>query len=359
MTQTASGAMDPREVEVLRSGFIKIAYSAIHGVVLIVDMSLLPQSAFNQAQPQVHFYLATILSCEVTMLYLVRSGRRPKMIIHNHFKDLLQSTLLRIKDVVIVQAYEEGSQHLLDYLGFEQRRTAEINLNMGGLENNYIVGQSEVELQRLLDNRGFDKSCLPPQVGGTVDMSTFNDWVNMRLSLEDITSAVPMTGNLAMGVAESLLSSGSQDRAPADADNAQQLASTYPALVQRPGESDRDFQKRKNASYVRRNYHRQRLSALVLEGEAEKCRKLNVILTAENQRLQQLLAQATDLVSNLDKKPAAASTPHSEEAAQTLHHPEEEDTEDDASSFASILLEATDEDIEAVEGQENEEDTKA
>ena len=142
MIQTASGALDPREVEVLRSGFIKIVHSEVRGVVYIVDPVFLPNSAFNQAQPQVHFYLATILSCEVTFLFVVRSGKRPRMIVHDHCKDLLRSTLLRIKDVVIAQAYEEGREHLLDYLGFQQRRVAEINLDMGTLDHNYIVGQS-------------------------------------------------------------------------------------------------------------------------------------------------------------------------------------------------------------------------
>ena len=45
MNQTASGALDPREVEILRSGFIKIVHSEVHGVVCIIDPVLLPKFA--------------------------------------------------------------------------------------------------------------------------------------------------------------------------------------------------------------------------------------------------------------------------------------------------------------------------
>eukprot|EP00977_Amphora_coffeiformis_P014978 scaffold4278_cov173-Amphora_coffeaeformis.AAC.1 len=368
MTQTASGALDPREVEVLRSGFIKIVHSEVHGVVYIVDPVLLPKSSFSQNQPQVHFYLATILSCEVTVLFLVRSGERPRIIVHNHCKDLLESTLLRVKDVLIVQAHEEGREHLLDYLGFEQQRVAETNLNISSLENNYIVGQSMDQTLRLLEDRGFDKNTLPTEVGGTVDMSTFNDWVRMRLSIEDSTSAEAITRNLMGRVAQSVLSTTSQDQALVlPADSTQQRGSLYPVLVQRQGESDKDFQKRKNASYVRRNYHRQRLSVLVLEGETEQCQRLNNILKAENQKLQDLLAQAEELVSNLDKKPPAHESSN-EQVTEVTNLPvddnddnDDDDVKDDtsSSSFASVLVEATEAAIEVVEEEQEDEEAKA
>ena len=190
-------------------------------------------------------------------------------------------------------------------------------------------------------------------------MTTFNDWVQMRLSIEDI---VPITGPFAGGVVQSLLSATSQDRALVAADKTQQRGtpSPYLTLVQRPGETDRDFQKRKNATYVRRNYHRQRLSTLILEGEAQKFARLNSILKAENQRLQDLIAQAEALLSDLDQKPPAYTTSN-EEVVEMTNAPggdDDDDAIDDASSsFASVLLDASDADIEVVE--EEEEDTQA
>ena len=63
-------------------------------------------------------------------------------------------------------------------------------------------------------------------------------------------------------------------------------------IVQKPGESDAAFVKRKNALYVRRSYHRQKLEIQATQGVVAEAKQHNAALRAEQERLTKLLQQA-------------------------------------------------------------------
>ena len=71
-------------------------------------------------------------------------------------------------------------------------------------------------------------------------------------------------------------------------------------------ETDKEFEKRKNACYARRNYHRKRMETFAAEGEIERYKTENRLLKQDNARLENLIATAKRLVQNTGVIPSAS-----------------------------------------------------
>ena len=418
MTQTGTGALQPREIQILRSGYIKYAPTTTHGACFIADFSLLPPDV-PRFQPQVLFYLFSTFPGEITLLFCVRQcQQRPALVFNGGIRKLLDAMAVRFKSLYVVQAPDPGKEHLLNYLGYQQKRFAETNFRVPGT---HIAERcQQTTALKLVLGYGFERTALPPELGGNLDQSRFDQWIRMRLSLEEIMGAAPIGTKHGMTLsscpfpsAVPMLSSSSliepcQDSSACDLGATTAVVSStknnnentkpqakarakkvkkqnqrdkeYLCLTKRPDETEKEFTKRKNALYVRRNYHRQKLEILAAQGKVQEYETQNKVLREDNDRLQKLLDTALALVgenaaqAKEEKAGAVASPPGSPTLPQgqvkstqdqvkaadkkdnTTHGPATssadsttEDSSDDDSSFASILGTATDMEISQVE----------
>uniref|UniRef100_A0A7S3LDZ6 CRAL-TRIO domain-containing protein n=1 Tax=Amphora coffeiformis TaxID=265554 RepID=A0A7S3LDZ6_9STRA len=293
MTLTGTGCLDANQIEILRSGFISVVNSP-KGLLLINDFAFLPKGAVH-AQLEVLFYFLTIYPCASTGLHVVRHGDRPAMTVSGLVKQVFDSVANTTKSIDVVRAYEEGREHLLDFLGYQQRRVSETNFQS---TIGYIAADSVAGTLRILKEKGFDSSNLPVSLGGKLDRNYFDNWVRTRLSIEDIMSGAPIMRNhsLSASAAMECPSSGALLVVKPKTQRDKEALS----LVRRPDETPAEFAKRKNAVYVRRNYHRQKLELMAAEGEVARCRVLNESLKLENQMLERLKQEASWWVQRLE-----------------------------------------------------------
>ena len=128
----------------------------------------------------------------------------------------------------------------------------------------------------------------------------------MRISIEDVLGSVgrKWTGRLPSNIAVD--GQPKQDAmVPAQKKHTKvkkqiQRDKEYLTFVRRPGETEIEFQKRKNACYVRRNYHRNRIENMAMRSEAKEGEIRNKALKTENKRLQDLLVQARSIIQSLE-----------------------------------------------------------
>ena len=341
MTQTGTGTLTPHQMEILRTGFCKIvttqpssmakatptstandgnttqsgggAALATTSFTLVLDFSLLPPDE-PQIQQAIYFYLMTICACDITVLFIVRSGRRGERI--EIKPNLLGCTPSRITQFYVLQAYEAcGREHLMDYLGYQQRRFAETVFQKpcGG----HMAGHSVADTLTCAAAHGFDSRFVPQDLGGQLGRHSFDDWVRARLTLEDLLGTTllgPPRLDVARqwhGASSAALASGNSNNSSsssssntpgsslvASSTNTQKVGlvvqrpKEYLSLTRRPGESQAAFTKRQNACYSRRSYHRGKNEILAAQGTVARYEMLNQRLRRENGRLEQLLAQA-------------------------------------------------------------------
>lgn len=353
MTMTGTGVLTPQQVDIIRSGFVKVVSSPANGTVFMTDFSLLPKGAGHH-QVEALFYFLTLHPVELKSLFVVRRGDRPPMSFTDLVKRIMDSCAAVIKGTFVAQAYEgAGFCHLLDYLGYQQAKMSELNT---GKPINHIAGDSMQSTLQQLQVHGFDINCLPTALGGNVTRSAFDNFVRTRMSVEDIMAAAPAIANHRLGTLGSPLTQAAAGAAGSSttlsfpvtsATSSKDGGILVPAcrkrkqrnkevlsLVKLPNETEAQFAKRKNAIYVRRNYHRQKLELMVAQEEANQCRQENKRLRAENEQLENLLAQAKCWVCNLEATTtttaaAATTTPFSPTATTSI-------TNSNAAAFYSL-----------------------
>lgn len=80
----------------------------------------------------------------LTLIFLVKSGDRPPpQIASDLFLQIEISTAYTTRDVFVVQSWEFGREHLLEYLGFQQSRLIETNMKRSNpfwIAENSLIG---------------------------------------------------------------------------------------------------------------------------------------------------------------------------------------------------------------------------
>eukprot|EP00977_Amphora_coffeiformis_P029336 scaffold40115_cov183-Amphora_coffeaeformis.AAC.1 len=290
MTQTGTGALTSKEVEILRSGYIcPVHTNTRFGLVVFLDKGRLPPDV-PALQWQILMYIATIFQGHAgTIVNVVRTGdgaqiQRPvAQLAPQMYRMLDEALAYRNARYFVVQGWENGFERLLEFLSFQEMTLTRENLPRA--HPILVTADSERGILCLLEESGFSRDCLPRYFGGNLDIAkVFNDWIRARIKLESVSSTPSRL-------------------------NARQLEVTT-AVRQQAGESKEDFIRRRSAFYSRRKYNKKSLKALTLEDEVALARGVNTELKQENQRLQDFLAKAQDIVERFhpndgDKKPAA------------------------------------------------------
>lgn len=303
MTQTGTGTLTMNEVEILRSGYSAHFERPGQGSLILHDHSRL-EYFDTTIHARLCMYFATVLgnpssqTIGTTLVFIIRSGKRPTEDFKREAWGMFRSAMpVKTKQILIVQAYEEGKEHLLNFLAYQTKRTLEMRAH----QPEYLVANSVGGTLSLLEQRGINRQHVPNFLGGDYNYDQFGEWVRMRLSIEDIMSPAPLKRNkLIPKLSAANISLGSSCTG--------RETGAHPTLITARKQKTRrkkskaatatidDETRKMNAMYARRAYHKRKFEVLGLKEEVESLRVQNKKLKAEYQRLEQLLIMAWDKV---------------------------------------------------------------
>ena len=360
MTQSGRGALNTDDVELLQTGYMFIIPRPNQGPLLMMDASKLHRTA-GYSGTRILFYLFTVfvdyfVTTEgVTVVCVVSSSysKRPpiatekvrvgascvaqlsnflfllELFIHCLFTSLFEQNVvnmgvqalpLRVKSFHIVRTHEIGKEILLETYAYNE---ALVYQYQTGLTPEMVAGDSVKGVLVSMQERGVERLYLPQILGGEFGDSHFQDWVRMRLSIEDILQGLPTTTTTinktffpAYAVATKANHMMKADQSPPmvssnklllpnQSEQVNQPANTVEVAAsddseiptQRPGESRKDFLRRRNTFYVRRGNRKINQQIKSMQREVENLESHNQRLRASNRRLEASLAQARLVVA--------------------------------------------------------------
>lgn len=305
MSQTGNGAMSMDEVEMLRSGYVMAFNRPGQGMVAVYDISRCEK--FDSARhARVIMYINTVFSDEVTesegftIVYVVQSGKNPTQDLDPEgWKMCVLALPTRAKQLLVAQAFEEGKEGILSFLGYQTARTAEFRSKQ---QTERLISDSFSGTLALLEKRGVQRRYLPRCLGGDFDYEIgLPKWVRMRISIEDIMSPAPIKCNklspLVVHNGGLLTVAGAEGTLVATVTGRKKPARKKKPVAQVPND---ESAKKLNALYSRRSYHRRKLEMIGLEEEVSQWKERNVACRKEEERLIKLLDSAKALISNID-----------------------------------------------------------
>ena len=184
------------------------------------------------------------------------------------------------KSMVTIPILDEaGREHLVEYFSYLLLRTNE-TLSPETLAGCSSCISREQALQKL-EERGINRIYLPTRAGGSsLFDSQLDNWIRMRLSIEDsMSSALPL-----------------QNLLPSKPDRS---AKGLTEMIRRPAsqESKEAFLRKRNAMYSRRRTQKFKIQQVALGDQKKLLEAENAKLRKENEKLEVLLAQANLQVS--------------------------------------------------------------
>lgn len=340
MRQTGNGCLNPEQIRILRSGFIKVAAdSSTHGPVWIVDFSLLPSDVQQSHQPWTTFYMGTVCTCAasqspgITLLVVVKSGQqRPPV----HWSPPSVTSMLvvplRIQRFLVVQVQQPGWEHLLDFLGYHDSRVIGESVRRPPRTQSVVASSSAASSSAL----GIPVTHLPACLGGSVDDLNFKNWIRMRVTIEDVLGGSPRVRNL------SRVPSPATVAGPTTTHLVKRKSTNKVTNVeQADGESLAEFHKRRQAAYARRSYHRRKVVDTAWQAAAEQQKVLRAKLVAEGKRLEGLLAQAVVLVGAVTEgRPQSGSAVARKVPSRTYSMPQIRETSNNTEATYKTELES-------------------
>ena len=304
---------------------------------------------------KISFYLVSVTrkvsiqTVGLTTLHVINDGYVPLQ--SDSAKQLMQkfvkSMPFKAKKGVMGKAFDPQAWNAqLEQTAQSQSRT----LSQVFCSTQCITGFSVRATLNALEEMGLDRSCIPIGMGG--DFAYYRDfdaWVRQRLSVEDVMGAAPLRRNAQLAVVATSAGGGGGFKQAADKKEDEEAAapvqaimvgsdtasrrgrsscnsgatagyamggdscsshssnctpqklpssSSSPNLMQPlPGESPKDFQRRRQKSYANRSYHRKRRQEAELQQRHDLLQTSNQALRKANGHLERLLAQARYLVA--------------------------------------------------------------
>lgn len=188
---TGTGALDLQDIALLKSGFYVIFYRGpAQGPLIIMDESRLPRPA-GDANFRIVFYLDYLTRHEpagIHILHVCNSNYRPPADMRRDmFALVLASIRWHIQQFLVVQAYEEDKDELMEFLGYKTKRTHEFRTQV---PVGRLAANSQAGTLKMLQEKGYSRQHLPFCLGGDYDYNQFADWIRMRTSIEDVVRGV-------------------------------------------------------------------------------------------------------------------------------------------------------------------------
>ena len=199
MNQTGKGALSLEDIEFMRTGFTVITQRGPNEGIL----SMADETRMTRWPGFIHsrliYYFMTVFTDEpsqtqgITILHLIKSGQRPMVDMDKATHNMYNSGLpVRVKQVLVAQAHEFGKEGLLKFLADRTALAIEFKRRHHPLriESDSIAGT----LQQLV-SKGCAANLIPRHFGGDYDYNRFDEWIRMRISVEDIMGSVPLRYN--------------------------------------------------------------------------------------------------------------------------------------------------------------------
>ena len=308
MTQTGSGCLNQNDIAILRTGVLVALRRENQGPLLLCDLSRV-ETALGATAVRLSFYLASTCAdglaqtLGVTILQLVTSAHRPPVETDPvNWQMIVTGLPVRFGRVLVVQSVEEGREHLIESLAYQQTRTTEF---CAGFVTEMISSNTVEGLLQQLREREISPEHVPTTLGGQYDYQQFTAWLQKRTTIEQENvkePAVPPSRSILPAVPVAFLTAP-----PGVARAMSRESSSEAAAVTSSGEevgnrassssNDADFRRQRNAMYVRRFYKRQTLATESLQEQSRVLKERNTALRETNARLTQLLEEARRLVA--------------------------------------------------------------
>lgn len=280
MNQTGTGTLSMEDIEILRMGSRVIFRRLGQGFFAIVDESRLTRPPGNSIF-RLMLYMAIPFCDEATQIegttvvHIVNSQPRQPPNLDRIMFDLVKAGLpTTLKAYHVVQAYEEGRNEYMDFLGFKEAKIAQFRVRA---DPNLVVADSVHGTWTKLNSLGFKQEHLPRCVGGTYDYSQFAEWTRARISVEDMMSSTPLMANRLTVVSTRRVDAPIRRRSGSG------------------GETQEEVRLR-NAIKSRRSYHRRKLEEFSLREHQRVWEIRNEPIRKQNALLEGMLAQGQAIV---------------------------------------------------------------
>ena len=190
LNQTGTGALSMTDIDILRTGYIVYHPSrgapgsgasavAAESPIFLCDLSRVPHQD-TRAELRIIFYLLhahrddaglRLPGKGVVVLHIVTSAPRPLVNLDKQPIQVVEEALpLRIKLVIVVQAWEEGRERLIESLAYQQVLVCNYRHGKPPVP---VAGNSVAETLQNLENHGIPVNCVPTQMGGGYHYSAF------------------------------------------------------------------------------------------------------------------------------------------------------------------------------------------
>ena len=371
MTQTGTGALDPQDVALLRTGFMafislefleKMLGSSLvsedqPSAIVLLDRSRLPANvsveSVNQSIARIIFYNISVFRLS---RYCILQVAHRNCIGDVFFMDPEKSSLLDAvtlsdrQGVFVARAYEPPERR--QYVDrFAKDSLESLVRTLQDMSVSYVAKNSSKATLDALVSHGIPRVVLPHCLGGSYDYTLYDEWIRSRLSVEEIMSAARPIHNSALAYATQhsvkkklLLWPQKPTSKSASMDTASTMAEEDPPVEQRPYETMSDFLRRRNQEYSRRFQTKRRRKEAELLDQRSGLRAQNAMLKSQNECLEKLIAMANSVVEDyLDSGPADAALD-----LLAVENEEEEEEELNQNSTNDLLIE--DEEILRVVG---------
>eukprot|EP00977_Amphora_coffeiformis_P007679 scaffold1690_cov182-Amphora_coffeaeformis.AAC.36 len=308
MTATGNGVLGTKEVELLRRGIYHYSHTPGYGPVLVVDGSR-NKGATIETCDMVVFYLASILDDVaiqtegVSIVYAVTSDDTESRISNRLGMYVAFGLPVRIRRFLVVQNYEPGREALCEYLAVRRKLQVDMNMGGGGGANGCELvtsDQSRSDLLSAANRAGIPWSALPKACGGRFGQDVLCDWLRQRMSVEDCLSLNTTSRTVVVPF-----------HCHNKNNNPQRL------VVSRKRKASTDTTTTSGGRSGSWKYFRD-----ALQQQAERLRQNNLVLQADNRRLEELLLQARKVslehqMAAMTGNPSMPQQPPQQQSAST------------------------------------------
>eukprot|EP00977_Amphora_coffeiformis_P029263 scaffold39706_cov260-Amphora_coffeaeformis.AAC.1 len=260
-----------------------------------VDLSRLPR-LLGDALPRLIMYLSSIWrgrasgsSEGITVVHVVNAAaaKRFGAVLEQNPYELFKKGMYgkQLPKIVVAMTYEEGKEHLIDFLAFRLIRMEQFRCNQN---HECVAGKSLGQTLHLLQEKGLDREYLPRCLGGCYDYNQYDDWIRKRLCVEDIMSAAPIFPNnlkVSLPTMTAVANASSQQK---------QATMTTTAMI---GPSTKLVATSRRAVHARRIRSEEKKETSNLENQRRWLLQKNESIRVDNRRLETALAKVRYLAA--------------------------------------------------------------
>ena len=308
MTQTGTGTLSPADLVFLRTGYTVAIKRPVGGPICLIDMSRLHMYPPGHTNTRIVFYFATTMTDPgfqiegVTIVHLVTSAPRPPTDFNpSGWKMFREALPLRVKQLVVAQAYEPWKESLLEFLSHQAATSAGFKTRH---HPNRILGDSVASVLQKLETKGISDYCLPRSFGGTFEYSVFEENMRLKMSMEHFLSsaafsrpssvfAYPQQARQRQSNLRLILPQQTSETHQLQIEEFFRCEPNVYSASQNPDEANQDHQSVLRSSTTQAKKRRANVMKLdALRNETLHFSTLNARLREENRRMENLLAQA-------------------------------------------------------------------